>query len=321
MKAKNIFEIIESYYFAKLLTHLQNLGAFRNPRKKKLIKDFFPDKEIFHVLNTRTDIFEIVDDSSFVISPQYDSYMDLGIYIDKFLEAYGQFDSKGKYPLILTDQKKFANAFQSAAAFQTHDTILAILSALKITNLLDLGCGAGGLLVQFCKVNKLNRGIGIDQNPWLCKIAGQLVKKTRIMKRARIINGNVTKFDKLLSATELNTIGAVFGASIFNEFFRKPAELIGLLKKLNRHFAGKFLVISDYYGCLDTAKADKKAFQHNYIHDLMQILTGQGLPPKNSSQWNTYYRQAGCNLAYVYEGTENGINCFIHIVKLKAIHK
>ena len=85
---------------------------------------------------------------------------------------------------------------------------------------------------------------------------------------------------------------------------------------MKKAFPGKFLVVVDYYGSFNTREANNKDLQHNYVHDVMQILTGQGVPPKNYKEWNEYYAKAKCNLLHVHEGRSNGIKWFIHIVKL-----
>jgi len=48
----------------------------------------------------------------------------------------------------------------------------------------------------------------------------------------------------------------------------------------------------------------------------MQLFSGQGVPPANYKAWNKYYTKAGCKLLNVYEGTNSGVNWFIHVVKM-----
>jgi SAM-dependent methyltransferase len=317
-KKNNIFDIVEGYYLAKLLVYLNRRGFFADPAKKRSIRGDSPDSHVLRFLMDRSDILIPDGANSVVMNPKYASYMELGFHIEKFLEAYGEFDLEGNEPLVKVDEGQFSQAFERASAFQDFGTVLKILSALKVRSILDLGCGAGNLIVQFCRESKSNTAIGIDQNAYLNGIASNKIAESDLQRRAKAIRGNVTEFYKLLSVSEIRSTQAIFGSSIFNEFFYRPADLIKFFKALKKYFPGRYLIVSDYYGSFNTPKANNKRLQHNYVHDVMQILTGQGLPPKDHQGWNEYYKKANCDLAYVYEGTDAGINWFIHIVRLGA---
>jgi hypothetical protein len=75
-------------------------------------------------------------------------------------------------------------------------------------------------------------------------------------------------------------------------------------------------VITDYYSIYGTSAAANPVLQHNYLHDIMQIFSGQGLTPKDYKGWNVLYRKAGCRLLNVFEGESIGIKWFIHVLQL-----
>lgn len=312
---KTLFDIIESYYAAHLLIHLNDKGVFKEPGKKRLIKSYFPNADVFRFISTRTDILQPKDENSFIVNKKYGSYISSGFHIEKFLQAYGQFDTAAKQPSIIIDEEKFAETYQHATPFNNPRAVLNFFSLLQARTILDLGCGTGNLITQFCKQNKLNKAFGIDQNPHLNKVAAQLIKKNGLGRRAKIVNGTVTEFDEILDAATLQQVDVVYASSILNEFFYSPAKLVKLLKKLAKIFRGKFMVVADYYGTFHTREANNQDLQHNYVHDVMQVLTGQGVPPKDSRGWNEYYAKAKCKLVHVQEGNSGGINWFIHIVK------
>ena len=309
---KTLFDIIESYYAAHMLIHLNNRGVFKDPGKSRMVKNYFPNADVFRFLSTRTDILQPGNNGAFSINKKYGSYINSGFHIEKFLQAYGQFDAMS----IVIDERKFAETYQHATPFSNPGAVLNIFSLLQAQTILDLGCGTGNTMVQFCRQNKLNRAFGIDQNPHLNKAAKQLIKRNSLSARAKVVNGSVTEFDKLLHRAALEQVDVVYGASIFNEFFYSPRKLVALLRKLVKAFRGKFLVVVDYYGSFNSQQKNNRDLHHNYVHDVMQILTGQGVPPKDHKAWNEYYKKANATLLQIQEGSGDGINWFIHIVKL-----
>jgi SAM-dependent methyltransferase len=345
---QNIFDLIEGYYMANLLIYLSGKGAFAEKEAAGTKRAFhekgaagtkgaFPEKEaagakgafgagefsglskkdagILQILYDRTDIV-VKKKNGFALNPAYAAYPGMEFHIDKFLKAYGRFDSSGGSPRIEIDAAAFARAFEKVQAWHSYENIIAILSALKARTILDLGAGPGRLVELFCKAAPDNRAFGIDLNKHLCSHANLRLKRMGLGSRVKLKYGSVMDFDTLLSEAAIRSIDVVTGSNIFNEFFEEEKKLVGLLKRLRKTFAGKYLVVMDYYGVLNTRKADDKKFQHSYVHDLVQLFSGQGVPPENYQGWNKYYVLAKCSLMHVYEGTSDGINWFVHIVRL-----
>jgi hypothetical protein len=72
----------------------------------------------------------------------------------------------------------------------------------------------------------------------------------------------------------------------------------------------------DYYGKLTRLKRVGLKYRHTQVHDLIQVLTAQGVPPRNLEGWTSIYRRAGCLFEHAYEGDSQGIEWFVHVVKL-----
>ncbi len=313
---RTILEIIESYYAAQVLMQLNKTDFFENTSEKKSISQYFPNRSIYLFIKKSTDIIESELDGFFTINPNYNQYATSGFHIDKFLGAYGQFNANEKAPKIVINEKKFAAAFDKASYHQTNHHILQLLSQLGIKTLLDLGCGTGKLLIDFCEQSKQHKAFGIEQNAYLLLIVKKQIKQNKLSSSIKLIKGNVTNFNTLLNANQQKSIDAIYGASILNEFFQSPTTLVRFLKNLKKTFAGKFFIVVDYYGILHTKQATKKSKAHNYVHDVMQVLSGQGMPPSTKNEWNDYYKKAGCELILAHEAKNNSINWFIHVIKL-----
>jgi hypothetical protein len=177
----------------------------------------------------------------------------------------------------------------------------------------------GGLMARYCSGGKKRKAIGIDNNRGLCKRGNRLIENNGLKSRARIYFGDVMKMDETIPKRSLDTIEIVVANNFMNELFggssiKKPIE--GLLIEFKKTFPGRFLVIMDYYGVFGTKRKNDPRLQHNYMHDIMQLFSGQGVPPPDYKAWNKYYSKAGCKLLHVYEGTNSGVNWFIHVTKM-----
>ncbi len=87
---------------------------------------------------------------------------------------------------------------------------------------------------------------------------------------------------------------------------------VAWLAGLGKALPGRPMLIEDYYGRL----AGKKGEAHGptLLHDYVQLISGQGIPPAGLSEWRKIYAAAGCRLIHVTEDTSS--TRFIHIVVL-----
>jgi hypothetical protein len=67
----------------------------------------------------------------------------------------------------------------------------------------------------------------------------------------------------------------------------------------------------DYYGSLGKTK---RARPETLLHDYVQCLSGQGIPPTDAQRWSILYKRSKCQLVHVLE--DKRTTRFIHIVKL-----
>ena len=81
---------------------------------------------------------------------------------------------------------------------------------------------------------------------------------------------------------------------------------------LSGDLPGRALLVSDYYGCL--GQRDGRWFPKTALHDFVQVISGQGVPPPNLESWQAIYADAGCGLVHALE--DDNASGFIHIVRL-----
>lgn len=312
---KDLFDAIEGYYAMSLMYLLHSNGIIDynsgeiNPNSR--------DKKIYFVLKflrERTDIIIRSPSGKYYIAKKYRHYLHLGYHLEKIIGAYGNFKTKGKYGLVI-NKKSFAAAYHNADYYINSNFQQSILEKLGASHVLDLGCGYCNTLISFCSAGEKRKGIGIDLNPIICSEVKKKIRDLKLGKKIKILSGDASEFDKMLSGNEISGIDVIIGSNYFNEYFSSENTALRIFKKLKRHFPGRRLVILDYYSTWDTKESSLKVYQHNYIHDLIQLLSGQGLTPRDYNKWNTVYTKAGYILEEVMEGSSVGIKWFIHILR------
>jgi hypothetical protein len=151
----------------------------------------------------------------------------------------------------------------------------------------------------------------------MCQTAYHFVRRAKLYTRIQIYCEQAIWFNRVLSATELEQTDIIVASNLLNEFFgSEGVPAVRLLRKLKRYFPGRSLLVVDYYGVLGTAHQADASLTHNYVQDMLQLFSGQGVPPSTYRQWQKIYRQADCESKLVYEGKNSGVNWFIHQVML-----
>jgi SAM-dependent methyltransferase len=238
--------------------------------------------------------------------------------IDQYVGAYGP--NAAALPTILAspqlgrglvDRARHARAFARApgpGAAMLPD----LLRKLGLGRVLDLGCGTGGLLATMARDPEF-RGCGVDANPDMIRVAEQRLRAGGVGdRRVRLYVGDATDPATAVPDQVLRETATVVAASVLNEFFHPdPAPAVDLLRKLRQAMPGRILVVADYYGTLGHP-AGPGARQ--ILHDWVQLISSQGVPPPDLDGWEEVYRQADCTLVHSIEDGRAGV--FIHLVRL-----
>lgn len=312
---KDLFDIIEGFYLSQILVFLQDSGYFSNPRKVTIKPEHL--EQLLLVLAENTHIIKKQRNGKFVLSDAYQHYPLLGFHTDKLLKAYGHPAlAKNKFRLQI-NEKEFADAYKKVYPFQNWQFLLDMIKDWPVNHLLDLGCGMGKLAVEFCKQDKKHTAAGIDAGKEMCLAARGFIRKEKLGSRAKIFCEKAEAFHRVLPATVIERTDIIVASNLLNEFFSGDGTaVVALLKQLKKYFPGKPLLVVDYYGILGTPRHADAGLRHNYVHDMIQLFSGQGVPPASRKHWGKIYRRAGCTLEAVSEGRSQGVNWFVHLVWL-----
>lgn len=211
----------------------------------------------------------------------------------KFLGAYGHtlgqaFGAGGKTAADskAADPRLFADASQRLARLRMK-WLPAELTRLQVTEVLELGCGAAPILRSLARLVPELRGVGVDASADMVDLASQLVAEEGLKDRLSIVHGTLEQV--AAGGLDLGRFDAVVLRGVMNSLFAKGEDAIAaLLHALAGQFPGSLLVISDYASTLETeGRAPETDNQ-----DLVQLLSGQGIPPQDNEAWDRIYAKA-----------------------------
>lgn len=188
-----------------------------------------------------------------------------------------------------------------------------ILRRLEIGHVLDIGCGPAALLVDLARNDGDFIGWGVDFSPAMCAAARTRIEAAGVADRVTVLEGDCRQLQNVIPAATRDQVQTITAASLVNEFFAPDATpAIAWLRELARLFPGRILVVADYYGRL--GKSHQPLPRRAGLHDYVQAISGQGVPPADVSAWQELYAAAGCSLAHVIE--DPGATCFVHLLRL-----
>ena len=122
------------------------------------------------------------------------------------------------------------------------------LKTLKVDTVVDLGCGSGDIIIDFCKRQKTFKGVGVDISKSALKVAKINVKKNKLSKRIDLIHGDMknpaTYSSKLKSSNNKLAFNAIMA---LHEFLIDGEEaVINILKKMKKKFPGSYFILGEF---------------------------------------------------------------------------
>jgi SAM-dependent methyltransferase len=188
-----------------------------------------------------------------------------------------------------------------------------LLTKLELGRVLDLGCGTGELLTCVACGDHRFRGWGVDSNPAMISLAEERLRASPAADgQVRFFVGDVGDLASTVPGDVLAQVATVVAASLLNEFFDPDtATAVRWLRSVSRVLPGRVLVVADYYGALGHVVDPPP---RRAIHDWIQLISSQGVPPPDLHGWEAVYVAADCALLHAVEDTDAGV--FIHFVRL-----
>jgi len=320
------FDLVEAFQLAQAVVALHDIGLLETLEKPtcadKLAAKFRLDSDLLRgtleFVAARTDLLRKSRDQ-FVATRHYSAGS--RFFLDLYLGAYGgnaaelrkllRHSSKAR---ALVDRARYARAF-AAVNDRALGILPEIISGLQFEQMLDLGCGTGDLLLALARQNSNFIGFGIDNNPSMLEVARRKVLQSRLKRRVRFFEADCRSLKWTLPASVRDKIRSLVACNVANEMFHDgQTQCVKWLQQLRKVFPQRPLLILDYYGQLGKKSRHRPVERKTLLHDYVQLISGQGIPPANAREWQTVYAKAGCKLLHIIE--DNLSTRFIHILRL-----
>lgn len=212
------------------------------------------------------------------------------------------------------DERRHAAAFAHDGA-GVPPIFGALVRELQIRTLLELGCGGGALLANLASDRDF-RGIGVDINPHAVEAARRRATQHGVTDRLTFVCGEMLDAAAKLSPEQRSSVDALFASSVLNGYFGWDGPTADqALARMGALFPNRIFIIADYYGRLGL-DAGGHRLGLGWVHDVAQLISGQGVPPRDQAAWQAIYDRAGCTLIRAFDREIDGVSAFIHIVQL-----
>lgn len=321
---RSVRDTVEGFHLAALLRGLDEIGALdamvapAAPEDIAVATGTDPDllRTCLEFVAGRTDLVARHGDR-YAVTGEWDDHA--RAYVRQYVGAYGRLSVEVAAVLrdpaggpALVDHGAHARSY--AVAPTVSHLVADLLLQLDLVPTLDLGCGSGSLLVEVGRRHAGFVGWGVDASPEMCALARERIAAEGLGERVAVVQGDA--FDATaVAAVPTGHVRSVTATSLLNELWgRRPdrPSVAGWLRAMAGAFPGCALVVTDYFGRLGRAPPPWPA--QTAVHDLVQALSGQGVPPGDHDAWRDAYREAGAHLLHMVE--DDARSFFVHLLKL-----
>jgi SAM-dependent methyltransferase len=318
------FDLVEHFHLAYAACALHSTGVLSQLDRSRSAEDVAAANGLDTQLTTavlqflaeRTELIERSGES-YRATEQYDAWA--RAILDQYIGAYGP-NAEALVEILRNPllARGLVNRDRHAAALESLPgpgaaVLCDVLEQLQLDRVLDLGCGPAGFLVTMAMRNSRFVGWGLDISPAMCDAARSRVAAAGFADRLHIYEGDCAAIDNIVPEEIRVHIQALTAASVLNEFFVPDSgKAIEIIQCLRKCFFGKLLVVADYYGNLSQFGRSSSPFWA--LHDYIQAISGQGVPPADNLAWIPIYEQAGCTLLRAFDGPSG--ESFVHLVRL-----
>jgi len=320
----SVFDLVEAFHLSTAAATLHDQGllaALTKPTTAEELAAIFGFevnllRGVLDYLAARTGLVRKVG-QRFVAGADYSP--GCRFLLDHYIGAYGpnanRLSELLRRPSMaqgLVDRARHARAF-SAVGAAALGALPQIIERLELNYLLDLGCGPGTLLLELAQRNAGFFGWGIDLNHAMCRAARHRVSEDRLEDRLRFLRGDCTKLQRVLPRKLRAAVQTISACNLVNEMFAGGSDrVIKWLRDLRQLLPGRLLLIADYYGRLGVR--NRQLPRMTALHDYVQLISGQGIPPPDVATWRKIHSRAGSKLVHVLE--DKTTTRFVHFVQL-----
>jgi SAM-dependent methyltransferase len=268
----------------------------------------------------RTDLIIKLTDGRFVLGARYADLGRLNFEIEQYIGTYGP-NTRNLKSIIRnpTLASAYVDRESHMRAFERYDPtsmISVLVGRLAPRFVLDIGCGVGHMLIHRAKVDQSIRGWGIDSNKAMIAAGTRQIAAAGVGARIVLLQGDCKEVGEIIPSQVRSGVDLITASSLFNEMFANGNnDVVQYLKRLGTWFPGRRLLIADYYGQLGKSSSELTP-SCGFLHDFVQVISGQGVPPADLAEWLAIYQAGSCVVVDYLEGVNMEFRWFAHLVQL-----
>ena len=172
--------------------------------------------------------------------------------------------------------------------------VLQTLARKGFRNVVDLGCGAGGFLIQLAHIEPAIRGLGIDMSKDAIEEARNNARRFHIEDRLGFVQAEIGPHPLPVEPHVLKEVEVITAMYLLHEFGRDgDDQIVEVFRQIRKALPGRLLLFVECFpaDAQTLARIPPATFsQLDYL--LIHPLSGQGvpLPP---ARWKTIVEKAG----------------------------
>lgn len=325
----SVVEAVEGFHLAALVRGLDQLGvldAMTSPAAPaELAAAARLDAHLLHVcldyLAGRTNLVDRHGDR-YRTTAEWNAHA--RACVRQYVGAYGQHAVQVAAVLrdprrgpALVDRTEQARSYAEAPTMS--GLVAGLVCQLDLVPTLDLGCGTASMLVELGHRHPGFVGWGVDASAEMCAAARARVAAQGLADSITIVQGDALDPGQTVDVPTAE-VRSITATSLLNELWSPHGEndprpsLADWLLSAAARFPGRALIVTDYFGRLLRTPPPWPA--QTAVHDLVQALSGQGIPPPDDRAWRRAYDAAGARLLHRVEDAQHSF--FIHLLQLPA---
>lgn len=233
----------------------------------------------------------------------------------KYLDAYAAaFDTLSEGHIRPNRLSRMSHALARAyEQLSTTEMVWLPSQILKLPyrRIVEIGCGSAPVLRALARMDDGVRGYAVDSSEAMVRLAKKLVCRDNLSSQILVRKGSLASFANGSLRLPFQ-FDAVVLRSVLNSFFREGTDAVtDVLRELSGQYPDTALVVSDYYGGLGSQPIETQTA----TQDLVQVLSGQGIPPSTSGVWLNIYRRSGWRrILHRKDRTTQGIVQFLDVI-------
>lgn len=173
------------------------------------------------------------------------------------------------------------------------------ISDLNVDTVVDLGCGSGDIIIDFCKRQNSFRGIGLDIDPEAIQVARENVKQNKLDDRIELITGDMldpsTYSHKISSKGEKVAFNAIMALHEF--LINGEIAVVNVLKKMKQEFPGSYFILGEFNRCTDEEFSKIPLYERMHMlfyQEIIHGLTDQDLASLDT--WKKIFKESEVEL-------------------------